>query len=235
MLEGLPLLLTADGLLRKFDSNKPVYSSAFSDLFAERADLFVHSEFFDELPHVSRMINEGKPLPGVMVDFEVGSLALYMPDVFSTDLKGTSKHVPWTFYKKGVLSEAWFKRLWELLENDAKPEPGEKNVSLDPLVDWPIIPTACGKLVTIGNGKSVLDMSESRTENILGKNVRKILKAKNCPCLREHIAKSFREKFEPTQRSSVLDPYVAHPYSSADVLHVLDYMRNRNPGCIKTG
>lgn len=49
MLEGLPLLLTADGLLRKFDSNKPVYRSAFSDLFADRADLFVHPEFVDEL------------------------------------------------------------------------------------------------------------------------------------------------------------------------------------------
>ena len=219
-LEGLPLLLTADGLLRSFDSSSPVYRSVFSDLFPARAHRFVHPEFVKELTDVSEKVDEDQPLPQAMLDLTVSSLASFMADVFPKHCKGLSKHVPWKFPEEGVLSEKWFKRLWEFLENDAKPEPNEERVSLNTLGDWPIIPTTCGNLVTINNGKSVLDMTESRTENVFGQKVREILENLGCPSLRKDITQP-----QFTGKSSILDTYVAHPHSAPDVLRVLDYMR----------
>ena len=43
-LVGLPLLLTADGVLRVFSQEEKAYCSEFSDLFPKRADKFVHPE-----------------------------------------------------------------------------------------------------------------------------------------------------------------------------------------------
>ena len=44
-LEGLPLLLTDDNMLRAFTSESPVYCSLFSDLFPDKASKFVHLNF----------------------------------------------------------------------------------------------------------------------------------------------------------------------------------------------
>ena len=75
-LEGLPLLLTADSMLRVFALENPVFCSSFSDLFPDKAFKFVHSEF------VSFLLRFGLP-DGVIHHLTVESLvAEFMPDVF---------------------------------------------------------------------------------------------------------------------------------------------------------
>ena len=54
LMDGLPLLLTADDQLRMFDSNDPVYRSKFSNLLPAHSCSFVHRQFVHILPRVDR-------------------------------------------------------------------------------------------------------------------------------------------------------------------------------------
>ena len=251
LLKGLPLLFTADGQLRIFDANNPAYCSQFSDLFPNRAHLFVHPRF------VYEMNSQNEGVSQVVRKFTVNALASFMPDIFPPSMSGVIKHVPWVFPKNGALSIEWFKRLWDYLQNYAKPEQNEEQVSLEALGEWPVIPTTCGKLVTVDNAKTVLDLTESGTEIAREKKIRKFLEQLKCPALNTDITFKKPNKIAPFPRLSpsnhtqnraildvhyvpetraskmllqrkmaVTDPYVAHPHSVADVLVVLNYMRN---------
>ena len=220
MLEGLPLLLTADGMLRIFDSENPVYRSTFSDLFPDKAHMFVDPKFVPVFSDVFAKETKDKPLPQVMLNLTVSSLAYFMPDVFQGRMElGGSEHVSWTFPENGVLSEMWFKRLWEFLEKDTSSELSNH------LGDWPIIPTTHGNLVSIHNAKSVLDTTKGKALNAQGERVLDILKRMDCPAPRKDITESFRTESEIVMKPSVLDSYVALPHCVLDVLRVLDYMR----------
>ena len=248
LLEGLPLLLTADGVLRIFQSSYPVYLSKFSDLFPAEARWFIHPDFVYKLPEIEKL-----PMPQVMRRFTVDSLAQYLPNTFPPNMRSVNVHVPWVFPEKGLLSKEWFKRLWNFLENHAKPEHDQKHVSLEPLGEWPIIPTLCGKLVTVKNAKTVLDITQRKTETAQGRYVREVLKKLGCPSLNTDITLkklvsrsaglyesiSFASNMFALRsigtgspsvdlddgKTHVTDPYVAHPYSVRDVLQVLHYMR----------
>ena len=74
LLERLPLLLTADGELRVFDANNPVYRSKFSDLFPGKANLFVHPDVVYSLPEIEKL-----PERQVMKRFTVGGIEPTLP------------------------------------------------------------------------------------------------------------------------------------------------------------
>ena len=291
LLEGLPLLLTADGLLRCFDSSNPVFHSKFSDLVPHKSHLFIHPNFVYEIPlqtanqsttptstasqpttptasQSTTSTKAGKfnaSIVGkcavttvdksadklVLRSFTTKSLAAFMPDIFPRRMRDSTRHEPWSFPVRDVLSEKWFRRLWEFLEKNSQRGKGD---ALDPLREWPIIPTTCGKLVTVNNAKTVLDMKQSKTENAHGKKVRKILEKLICPSLNRAITVkqaaaspkaysaspvifssflSYSKSSTKTTTSTdvedfdkprVTDAYIAHPNSAMDVLQVLGYM-----------
>ena len=202
LLIGLPLLLTADGILRLFDENNKVYCSQFSDLFPRRAELFVHPDLVSDLLKVMSKKNKkeekkekgkadkkGKKekkeeTPHVLLHLTASSLDSFMPDVFPPSMRGVSKHQP---FPEGVLFEEWLRRLWLFLQHFTRPGQDETFVSLDTLKEWPIIPTKCKQLVTIKNAKTVLDMSESGKQSGSEKKVLECLKKLHCPSLNTDI------------------------------------------------
>ena len=221
-LEGMPLLLTQDSYLRVFDSRRPVFLSKFGELFPTQLHSFVHSEVIHLIPWKTTKSKEN-----VVCDFTVKDLARLLPNVFTDRVLWALKNdSTWKFPAKGDLSKQWFKKFWNFLQNHTKPEPSEDFVSLECLWKWPVIPTTCGKLVTIKDAKCVLDMTPTGTESTAQENVRTFLTNLECPVLNKNI--TFNSKYVSSTRGTVTDPYVAHPHNVRDVLVVLYYMMNAN-------
>ena len=242
LLERLPLLLTADGQLRVFDANNPVYRSKFSDLFPRKANLFVHADVVYNLPAIDEL-----PERQVMQRFTVEALNQHFRDIFPDRMRGVSEHVPWVFPQDGPLSKKWFQRLWYFLQNHATSNVNNTTVSLSVLGVWPIIPTTSDKLVTINNGKTVLDATHRSTDSAQGKHIREILEKLSCPTLNTDITVKKSPKqtpgflsstlgrimpmfsvstvASPTDESHITDQYVAQPHHVRDVLQVLDFIR----------
>ena len=221
-LQGLPLLLTDDNMLRAFTSETPMYCSIFSNLFPDKAFKFVHLKFVSLLTIFCGLE------PDVIRDLTIQSLATeFMPDVFNGKLAlDEREHVPWNYPEEGVLSNEWFRRLWEFLQMAAKREEIEslgvqdnstnKTSSLETyLGKYPIIPTTDGKLATVVNVKSVLAVTGDKKGDCLQEEVTEILKSLACPFLDEEITKD---------ALFLVRPLVADPHCVSDVLHVLDYM-----------
>ena len=226
-LQGLPLLLTDDNLLRAFSSESPVYCSSFSKLFPDKCFMFVHLDFVPLLSTFCGLESD------IICDLTISSLATeFMPDVFAGKLPlGERKHVSWNYPKKGVLSKKWFSRLWMFLQtancskenksfvdgeysiatSEEVSSTSESNDLVEYLGKYPIIPTTDGKLATVGNAKTVLAVSHYASTSFLKQQVTKILKNLTCPFLDESVTK-------------VALSFVADSHCESDVLHVLDYM-----------
>ena len=229
-LQGLPLLLTGDSMLRAFSSESSVYCTTFSKLFPDKCFKFVHLDFVKMLSAFCGVE------PGVIRDLSIKSLAIeFMPDVFEGKLPlDKKKHVPWNYPKKGVLSRKWFSQLWDFLQeanrkectvlvdgeypfgtSEAVSSTKDTNILVECLGKYPIIPTTDGKLATVSNAKSVLAVTESASASHLKQEVTEILKNLTCPFLNESITKF---------SLSFVRRLVANPHCESDVLHVLDYM-----------
>ncbi len=237
-LEGLPLLLTQDSYLKVFDPCQPVFHSEFGDLFPTQSHLFVHSQIVHRIPR-----NVTKSKENIVVEFTVEDLAGLLPHMFTdTVLRAIEDDVTWKFPAEGILFEQWFEKFWDFLQNHAKPKSDEEFLSLTCLSKWPVIPTICGKLVTIENAKFVLDMTATGTESAAQENVRTFLSNLKCPVLNKDI--TFEDKHSSAtnhisedqtttrmssrrvveRRTAVTDPYVGHPHNVVDVLSVLSHM-----------
>ena len=239
-LEGLPLLLTQDGYLGVFDSCQPPFFSKFGDLFPQHSHRFVHSKIVEQIPWMTT----NKTGKTVRV-FTVKDMERLLPSIFTAQvLKIIDENVTLEFPLKGILSEKWFKRLWDFLQNYAKPEPRSDFVSLECLSKWPLIPTTCRKLVKIENATTVLDMTVTGTETERQKNIRTFLMKLKCPVLNKEI--TFKEKYASAssandtthhvenqscqaksvieRKAAITDRYVSHPHDCSDVLKVLHHM-----------
>lgn len=236
IMQGLPLLVTADDSLRVFDVNNPVYRSKFSDLFPLNADLFVHQDLVSYIPNI-----ECLPEDRVMMPLTVESVNKHLPLIFPEHMRGKSEHISFKYPEYGALSRKWFQRLWLFLQKYTSP-----GASLSVLGSWPIIPTVNEKLVTIHNGKTVLDTTPRRNETAQAKHVRDILEKLDCPRLNTEITmnknlappsqgifstvSNFFERFGLSSNATndgerVTDQYVSQPHNVGDVLQVLDFMR----------
>jgi sacsin len=211
-IQGLPLLLTDDNMLRAFTSESPVYCSIFRDLFPDKAFKFIHPKFVSLLSTCCGLE------PDIIRDLTIQSLATeFMPDVFNGKLElGERKHVPWKYPKKGVLSEKWLSRLWKFLSKDDN-STNESSSLVTWLGKYPIIPTTDGKLATVGYAKTVLVVTDDKKGDYLQEEVTEILKSLDCPFLDELITKD---------ALSVVRRLVADPHCVSDALHVLDYMNS---------
>ena len=237
-LEGIPLLLTQDGHLKVFKSSQPVFYSEFGDLFPTHLHSFVHSTMVDIIPREATRSQEN-----IVRDFAMKDLQKLLPHVFTDQVLTAINDIKtWKHPAEGPLSEQWFQKLWNFLQNYAKPDCNEDFVSLGCLSEWPLIPTTSGNLVMIKNAKTVLDMTITGNESILQVNVRTFLNNLKCPVLRKVI--TFKEKntspdieeetaTNKTDRAlerkpAVTDAYVAHPHDASDILVVLNHMLKTN-------
>jgi hypothetical protein len=238
-IQGLPLLLTDDNMLRAFSSESPVYCSLFSKLFPDKAFTFVQIDFVSLLSTFCGLE------PDVIRDLTIQSLATeFMPDVFNGKLElGGKEHVPWNYPEEGVLSKEWFSRLWNFLQIAEKREENKRRMDgkyanaicvednstnessslVTYLGKYPIIPTTDGKLATVDNAKSILAVTNDKKGDYLQQEVTEILKSLACPFLDKSI---FLGKSITKDALSVVLRLVADPHCVSDVLHVLDYMNS---------
>ena len=231
-LEGLPLLLTQDGCLRVFKSSQRVFRSKFGDLFPARLHSFVHSKIVHQIPLKAIESEEN-----IVINLTVNDLPDLLQQVFTKQILTAIKDdKTWKNPVEGTLSKRWLKKFWNFLQNYTMTEPNEHFVSLECLSEWPVIPTTHGKLVTIKDAKTVLDMTTTGNESILQTNVRTFLINLNSPVLDKVI--TFKNKYTSSEdqttekkigsalerKPAVTDAYVAHPHNALDVLLVLTHM-----------
>ena len=228
-IEGLPLLVTEDKMLRSFSSSNPVYLTTFSELVPSRKDLFVHSELFeilskDKIPDVLTEANVFKP-------FDISNLSVLLPHVLPIQWRNTA-YVRWNHEQVDVPNRLWMGRLWTFLTTmDIDRNVPDK--SLDALKEWPIFPTAGGILTSTSISKFVFDLSFNNAWSPNQCNVAAVLRKLKClqitmelfdDCIKDKVAK-------------IIHNYVAHPNSPSDVLSVLGQMMSKESiaGKLKEG
>ena len=196
-LTGLPLLLTADNMLRVFSPDKKVYCSEFCDLFPKRSTTFVHPEV---VPLLSSLLKDDEPantsegtsndsssdttitspnFPTVLLPLTSDVVETFMSDVFPEYTKNTKFHLD---FDTTDISEDWLKRFWMYLLTYSK-EVDDKVPPLDAFKAWPIIPTTSKKLVTVNMGKTVLDVKLVGGESRATLKIIESLNKLNCPTL----------------------------------------------------
>ena len=203
-LAGLPLLLTADNMLRAFSTDEKVFCSEFCDLFPKRASKFVHLEI---VQYFSSLLKDDEPArpseatasssdttivlssPKVLLPLTTDVVETFMPDVFPEHVKNAKIHLD--FNATGI-SEDWLKRFWLYLLTYSK-KVDVKVPPLDAFKAWPILPTTSKKLVTVNMGRTVLDMKLAGNENAGTLEILESLKKLKCPCLDTTITLLERE------------------------------------------
>ncbi|PFX24292.1 Sacsin [Stylophora pistillata] len=219
-LNGMPLLLTEDEVLREFDSRNPVFLTPFSSLLSSQKDIFIHKEF---IPLFSKFTRNEIWKSEVFKRFDTISIAPYLIQLLPSKWFAGDKHVPWEPTDVCTPSVEWLTMLWELIITtyqerqssfEDKEDPSE---TLQPFEDWPIIPTSTGTLAPLSLGKTVLDLStriydEDRLVRIL------------CKIGSAQLDFSVLPKVNKDEASLIVSPHLAKPYSRQDVISVIHYL-----------
>jgi len=213
-LNGLPLLLTDDEVLRKFDSNNPVFLTPHSSLVSSQKDLFVHKEF---TPLFCKFPRNDIWKSRVFARFDTKSIAPYLIQILPSKWFAADKQVPWEPGENSVPSVQWLTTLWEMIittyqERQSSFEDREDaSETLRPLEDWPIIPTSNGTLAPVSLGKTVLDLStriydEDRMVRIL------------CKLGSAQLDFTVLPRLNKDDASLIVSTHLAKPYSRQDVI-----------------
>ena len=229
-LNGLPLLLTADNMLRVFSPNEKVYCSEFCDLFPRRSTTFVHPKI---VPFLSSLLKGDKPastsgeksndsssdtmvtppsFPTALLPLTTVVVETFMLDVFPNHTKNARVHLD---FDATDISEDWLKRFWMYLLTYSK-EIDDKVSPLDAFKAWPIIPTTSKKLVTVNMGRTVLDMKLVGNESDTTLKVLESLKKLNCPTLDTSITLPEPEPHNRSIIGSIVSSVASIMFSQED-------------------
>ena len=230
-LEGLPLLLTQDGILRCFCRNSVVFCSKFSQLLPSRPDLFLH----DLLRHHYTSGVE-TTCSNVLQEFLIPHLAKFQNILFpSTWINTASSHQPWNPNQEGKLfpSKEWLILLWEFIDSLSSKKENQTNI-LKQIESWHIIPTTENCLAPILMGKTVLNVSTYlNNDTYQNKIIRGLLVKLGCPQLNHTILISTFSSFSASGgATAVRKHYLAMVQSTEDVLGLVhrtvnDVMRQK--------
>ena len=216
-LEGLPLLLTEDEILRCFSSGSVVFCSRFSQLLPSRCDLFLHDSLRD------RYASNIEKCSNVMQEFLITDLAKFKTNVYPSSWINSNSHQPWIPNEQGCkfLSKEWLMLLWEFIDTVSSKE-GNKDNILEKIASWHIIPTTHDYLVPLSMGKTVLDVSNHlNSDSPYDKIIRALLVKLGCPQLNHTI---LRSTYAPSfgRAAEVRMQYLAMIQSTEDVLGLLN-------------
>ncbi|XP_028392627.1 sacsin-like, partial [Dendronephthya gigantea] len=227
-LEGLPLLLTQDGILHSYHCGDTVFCSKFSKLLPFRPDLFLENSlraFYS---------SDLKKCSNVMQQLTIPDLARFQTTLFPPTWIGTTSHQPWSpnSQDNAFPSKDWLVLLWNFInsvskkmENDKEYESKLSNL-LDEIAGWHIFPTTHNCLVPVSMGKTVLNVSTYiNSDTLQDKTRRNLLVKLGCPQLNLKIIAplSFKssESVKPTGATAVCKKYLAMIQSTEDVLGLL--------------
>jgi len=216
---GLPLLLTEDGVLRRFQEDSPVFLSRFADLLPQKSSRFIHHALAAPLLDFEKEIFAADQR--VLKKLDIPALASILPSTDNASWSDTHNLIPWD-ENKGP-SKKWLQVLWKFIVKNHEKDP--KTFSLDPLSKWAILPTQSGMLAPICKGKVILDLTTSESWSAGQKHVVKLLQKLECHEVdAELISSGGRWDVSP-----ILKPRLSQPISTEDVLRVLDHlMKEKN-------
>ena len=140
-LEGTPLLLTADNILRVFDRNRPVYHTSYADLTPHRKDLLLH-----DCMRLGVFAGISPSDTAVLSPFTITDLANILDMELPRDrLWNTGCHVRWPREDSSLPRDTWLIRLWDFIDGqlrnaDELPQITTLSSHLSHLSQWCLIP-----------------------------------------------------------------------------------------------
>ena len=228
-LEGVPLLLQQDGVLRCFNRRAVVFYSRFGRLLPFRSDLFLHESIRFLYANVL------KKCSNVLREFRMSDLAMFQAYLFPPAWINTDLHQPWNPNEQDDLfpSKEWLKLLWEFIDDVSKKSENEgsgDNTStvLNEIAGWHIFPTNQNCLVPVFMGKTVLNVSTFlNSDSSQDRQLRALLVKLRCPQLNHTLLISSSSRISsPTGATAVRKHYLAMVQSTKDVLGLLDQTLN---------
>ena len=217
-LEGLPLLLTQDGILRCFRRDSDIFCTKFSQLLPSRPDLFLHDllryQYASGIEKCSKVVQE----------FSIADLAKFQDILFPSTWINTSSHQPWNANEEGnpFPTKEWLILLWEFIDSISSKTECQINI-LKAIESWHIIPTTHNCLVPVSMGKTVLNVSTYlNSDTPQDKHIRGLLEKLGCPQLNHTILISSFSAFSTSGgATAVRKHYLAMVQSTKDVLRLL--------------
>ncbi|XP_067299191.1 sacsin-like [Pseudorasbora parva] len=169
-LNGLPLLLTEDQMLRVFDSESPKLISRFSSLFQGHREMFADSEVNKN--HV-KILREGKFIKDLTIDIAASYLKPELAQLLSQSLPDQRCQL----YKPESETIKWLKTLWKFFEDQDKYYQNESLIVFSEIKkhfdNSPILPVICPSqnnthfLQTMGNVSKVIQRQNKNIASIL--------------------------------------------------------------------
>ena len=222
-LEGLPLLITQDGVVRFFRSSRVIFCSKFSQLLPSRPDLFLHEVLQH---HYSRSIGK---CSDVMREFLMSDLVKFQAILFPPAWINSATHQSWkpNEHDNTTPSKEWLILLWEFIDTISSKIDDKSNILIQ-IVNWHIIPTTHKSLVPVSMGKTVLNVSNLfNSDSPQDKVIRALLVKLGCPQLNHTILISPLSRFSSSSGTmEVRKHYLAMVQSTEDVLTLLDQTLN---------
>ncbi|XP_052421606.1 sacsin-like, partial [Carassius gibelio] len=221
VINGLPLLLTQDQMLRVFDTKSPKLISRFSSLFQGHQEMFADVSV-DE--NHDQIMYDGMFIEGLTIDVA----ATYLKPQLEQLLRQSLPDQRCQLYKEDTETIKWLKTLWSFFDDDDDDDDDEQNENLNVFSqikkhfeDSPILPVICPSqnntcfLETMKNISKVIQYKTGKIETILIKlGFMKI----NCDFF-THLSFKFRHRYmnpellQTGDSSGVLEQvyHVPHP------------------------
>ncbi|CAG2253117.1 unnamed protein product [Mytilus edulis] len=139
-LEDLPLCVTADGILRAFKHERPIYWSRYNSMVPESNHRFIHNDLYPLLtPSVSMHC---------LVCFDLQAFASVLPNTLAASKYKTQETVvPWNAENLNIPNKNWLENVWTYIDSvtvpshlTAPPKPDESEKLLSPLLAWCLVP-----------------------------------------------------------------------------------------------
>ena len=158
-LDGTPLLLTADNMLRVFDSKNPVYHTVYAHLAPHSKDRFLHNcmrqspilcatmlspVFTDVYPadtvrYQARKDSDTKHTTDVFSSFTIRALESLLDKEYPL-LYNSNGVVKWSCEDNSQLNKIWLGHVWDFIHSQVVEENGRLPKYMSPLNRWCLIP-----------------------------------------------------------------------------------------------
>ncbi|XP_063955000.1 sacsin-like [Lytechinus pictus] len=202
--EALPLLLTSDGLLRTFATERPVYSTEFDYLFSSSSSNFLDksirnyfSEDFDVISH-----------------FDISSVADFLRNELCPTKFNCNQYIQWD---KSEPTQEWISGLWECLAACTSRDDG-----LQCLSTWNIVP--CRKKEATGVVYHLVPLSKATSV------VNKLSGMSNIFTALSSLGVSEVDHFyNHPEAEQLITRLVAHEDKPDTMVAVLDHVIQTNP------
>ncbi|XP_038066420.1 sacsin-like [Patiria miniata] len=231
-LNGLPMRVTNDGILREFSTCDGSYVTEHSRVLPCLQNIFLHSKLvsscIDWFEKLKKKNSEAAYSSGVFKQFTIMDLAQHLGKHLPESWQGCNQHVEWTPDKDGHPSESWLGNLWAFICSETVEEGSLKCIN-----QWPIFPTTSGKLVPPSLSKTVLLLPNEVGYRM---EIADVLRSLGLPSISQNLMCELKTSFTgsgtqvhvphaPAGLEDILQKNLALTSSRQDVTDVIAYVQ----------